>query len=110
MCGLNLVTATLNSRPGKILGWKTPAEALDEHLWALHTAGVALARSSQATRRRSGRAGGRTWEPADRTTTVTDLSCIGGGRPSSSRPPIPRRRTAQGPGRDVTRVAHHRGL
>ena len=33
--------ATVNSRPRKILGWKTPAEALDEHLRSLPTAGVA---------------------------------------------------------------------
>jgi IS30 family transposase len=35
------VAATVNSRPRKILGWKTPAEALDEHLRSLTQAGVA---------------------------------------------------------------------
>jgi len=35
------VAATLNSRPRKSLGWKTPAEALDEHLRSLQQAGVA---------------------------------------------------------------------
>ena len=29
---LDAVAAALNSRPRKTLGWKTPAEALDEHL------------------------------------------------------------------------------
>ena len=29
---IEAVAATLNSRPRKTLGWKTPAEALDEHL------------------------------------------------------------------------------
>ena len=28
----NAVAAALNSRPRKALGWKTPAEALDDHL------------------------------------------------------------------------------
>ena len=35
------VAAALNSRPRKVLGWKTPAEALDEHLRSLQQAGVA---------------------------------------------------------------------
>ena len=35
------VQAAVNSRPRKVLGWKTPAEALDEHLRTLHQAGVA---------------------------------------------------------------------
>lgn len=29
------------ARPRKVLGWKTPAEALDEHLRSLQAAGVA---------------------------------------------------------------------
>jgi len=29
---LEAVAAAINSRPRKILGWKTPAEALDDHL------------------------------------------------------------------------------
>ncbi len=32
---LDAVAATLNSRPRKALGWRTPAEALDEHLRSL---------------------------------------------------------------------------
>lgn len=35
------VAAALNSRPRKVLGWKTPAEALDEHLRSIQQAGVA---------------------------------------------------------------------
>lgn len=35
------VEAAINARPRKILGWKTPAEALDEHLRSLQPAGVA---------------------------------------------------------------------
>jgi IS30 family transposase len=38
---LEAVAATLNHRPRKTLGWKTPAEALDEHLRCLQQAGVA---------------------------------------------------------------------
>lgn len=36
---IHAVAATLNSRPRKILGWRTPAEALDEHLLALEKGG-----------------------------------------------------------------------
>ncbi|MET8630703.1 IS30 family transposase, partial [Kitasatospora sp. NPDC004669] len=38
---IEAVAATLNSRPRKSLGWKTPAEALNEHLLSLQKAGVA---------------------------------------------------------------------
>jgi len=38
---LEAVTAVLNSRPRKILGWRTPAEALDEHLRSAQQASVA---------------------------------------------------------------------
>ena len=38
---LEAVAAAINSRPRKILGWKTPAEALDDHLRSLQQAGVA---------------------------------------------------------------------
>jgi IS30 family transposase len=38
---LEAVAAALNGRPRKTLGWKTPAEALDEYLLALQTTGVA---------------------------------------------------------------------
>jgi IS30 family transposase len=38
---LAAVAATLNSRPRKTLGWKTPAEALDEYLGSYQQAGVA---------------------------------------------------------------------
>ena len=35
------VQAAVNSRPRKVLLWKTPAEVLDEHLRSLHQTGVA---------------------------------------------------------------------
>lgn len=35
------VQDALNSRPRKVLGWKTPAEALDEQLRSIPHAGVA---------------------------------------------------------------------
>jgi IS30 family transposase len=38
---LEAVATTLNSRPRKTLHWKTPAEALDEHLLLAQQAGVA---------------------------------------------------------------------
>ena len=38
---IEAVATTINSRPRKTLGWKTPAEALDEHLRSLQQAGVA---------------------------------------------------------------------
>src|SRR3712207_5371871 len=38
---LDAVAATLNSRPRKALGWKTPAEALEQHLRSLQEGGVA---------------------------------------------------------------------
>jgi IS30 family transposase len=38
---IEAVANALNSRPRKALGWKTPAEALDEHLRSLQPAGVA---------------------------------------------------------------------
>ena len=38
---LAAVAGTLNSRPRKTLGWKTPAEALDEYLGTCQQAGVA---------------------------------------------------------------------
>jgi IS30 family transposase len=38
---LEAVATALNSRPRKTLGWKTPAEALNDHLVLLQTTGVA---------------------------------------------------------------------
>ncbi len=38
---LEAVAHALNTRPRKTLGWRTPAEALDEHLLLLQQAGVA---------------------------------------------------------------------
>jgi len=38
---LEAVAHALNTRPRKTLGWKTPAEAFDEHLQSLQQAGVA---------------------------------------------------------------------
>ena len=43
---IEAVAATLNSRPRKVLGWKTPTEALNEHLHSLQQAGVASNRLS----------------------------------------------------------------
>ncbi len=38
---LAAVEAAINARPRKLLGWRTPAEALDQHLRSLQAAGVA---------------------------------------------------------------------
>jgi IS30 family transposase len=38
---LDAVAAALNTRPRKTLGWRTPAEALNDHLLSLMTSGVA---------------------------------------------------------------------
>ena len=38
---LEAVAAAVNGRPRKVLGWKTPAEAFDEHLRSLQQVGVA---------------------------------------------------------------------
>ena len=38
---IRAVQDALNSRPRKVLGWRTPAEALDEQLRSLHPPGVA---------------------------------------------------------------------
>ena len=38
---LDAVAHTLNTRPRKTLAWRTPAEALNDHLNSLHTNGVA---------------------------------------------------------------------
>ena len=39
--GLDAVAAALNSRPRKTLGWRTPAEALNDHLLSPQQSGVA---------------------------------------------------------------------
>ncbi len=42
------VQAAINSRPRKVLDWKSPAEVLDEHLQSRHQAGVATTGRAQA--------------------------------------------------------------
>ena len=41
---LDAVALALNTRPRKTLGWKTPAEALDDYLRSLQQPGVASTR------------------------------------------------------------------
>ena len=41
LADLLAVQAAINSRPRKVLNWKTPAEVLDEQLRSLQQAGVA---------------------------------------------------------------------
>ena len=41
---LDAVALALNTRPRKTLGWRTPAEALDQHLRSIQRAGVATTR------------------------------------------------------------------
>lgn len=38
---LQAIAATLNGRPRRTLEWRTPAEALDDHLRSIQQAGVA---------------------------------------------------------------------
>jgi IS30 family transposase len=38
---IEAVATALNARPRKNLGWRTPVEALDQHVRSLQTAGVA---------------------------------------------------------------------
>ena len=38
---IDAVALTLNNRPRKTLGWRTPAEALNDHLLSVQSAGVA---------------------------------------------------------------------
>jgi IS30 family transposase len=38
---IEAVATALNGRPRKTLGWRAPAEALDEHLRSIHQGGVA---------------------------------------------------------------------